>query len=109
MKYATFHKIAMTNWMATAHRGSLNLKFVELVYKNRQHIPVKLVEIIFSQIMSFTEPKVKLSYPSLIFGILTLQGFKPYESELLESPQVRTVDKRLFDPPHAVNVVPAIV
>lgn len=103
---------AMTNWMATTHRGSLNLKFVELLHKIGQRIPINLGEIIFNQIMSFIEPKepkVKMSYPSLIFGILTSQGLRPYDFELLESPPTSTVHKRLCHPPHVVDVLPTMV
>lgn len=72
-KYAILHKIVMTNWLAFAHRGSLSLKFVELLYRIGQRISLNLGDLIYHQIMSFTDlkdPKVNLHYPSLIFSIL---------------------------------------
>lgn len=68
-KYAILHKITMTNWLASAHRGSLSLKFVELLYRIGQKMPMDLGNLIYHQIMSLTnskDPKVKLPYPNLI-------------------------------------------
>lgn len=104
-KYIVLQKIAMTNQMAATHRGSLNLKQAELFHRVNHRIPIDIGQLIFAQILCFVdpkEPKVKLHYPSLIY-------FLQHPLELLESPLTKTMDKRLFDPPHVEDVVPVII
>nr|GMD41195.1 protein IQ-DOMAIN 14-like [Ipomoea batatas] len=60
-------------------------------------VAVDTGHIIYHQVISFLEqkePKVKLSFPSTIYGLLLSQGFKPYPGEAMEKPTVRQIDSR---------------
>ncbi|XP_031116684.1 uncharacterized protein LOC116020344 [Ipomoea triloba] len=78
-KYAILHKLAMTNWMPNEHReGKPESK----------------------------ESKVKLPFPCTIYGVLRSQGFKPEPNEPMEAPQVRTIDARLKQGSHVLDIFP---
>ncbi|XP_031099842.1 uncharacterized protein LOC116004042 [Ipomoea triloba] len=110
-KYAILHKLAMTNWMSNEHRGGLNLLMATLIYKIGKGIPVDLGDIIFKHVASFRKPeskesKVKLPFPCTIYGVLRTQGFKPEPNEPMEAPQVRTIDARLKQGTHVLDIFP---
>ncbi|XP_031120822.1 uncharacterized protein LOC116024058 [Ipomoea triloba] len=108
-KYAILHKLAMTNWMPNEHRGGLNFLMATLIYKIGKGIPVDLGDIIFKHVASFRKPeskesKVKLPFPCTIYGVLRSQGFKPEPNEPMEAPQVRTIDARLKQGSHVLDI-----
>ncbi|XP_031108382.1 uncharacterized protein LOC116012846 [Ipomoea triloba] len=110
-KYAILHKLAMTNWMPNEHRGGLNFLMATLIYKIGKGIPVDLSDIIFKHVASFRKPeskesKVKLSFPCTIYGVLRSQGFKPEPNEPMEAPQVRTIDAKLKQGSHVLDIFP---
>ncbi|XP_031105619.1 uncharacterized protein LOC116010373 [Ipomoea triloba] len=110
-KYAILHKLAMTNWMPNEHRGGLNFLMATLIYKIGKGIPVDLGDIIFKHVASFRKPeskesKVKLPFPCTIYGVLRSQGFKPEPNEPMEAPQVRTIDARLKQGSHVLDIFP---
>ncbi|XP_019186460.1 PREDICTED: uncharacterized protein LOC109181161 [Ipomoea nil] len=97
--YSVLLRIAATNWLPGVNKSIVSDKMALLLYKVRNRIDVDLGSIIFSHIMSFTkkkEAKVHLPFPSLIFGVLTKQGFEPNDSEkVLENKGVYQFDPRL--------------
>ncbi|XP_031131819.1 uncharacterized protein LOC116033202 [Ipomoea triloba] len=108
-KYVILHKLAMTNWMPNEHRGGLNFLMATLIYKIGKGIPVDLGDIIFKHVASFIKPeskesKVKLPFPCTIYGVLRSQGFKPEPNEPMEAPQVRTIDARLKQGSHVLDI-----
>ncbi|XP_031116507.1 uncharacterized protein LOC116020165 [Ipomoea triloba] len=110
-KYAIMHKLAMTNWMPNEHRGGLNLLMATLIYKIGKGIPVDLGNIIFKHVASFRKPeskesKVKLPFPCTIYGVLRTQGFKPKPNEPMEAPQVITIDARIKQGTHVLDIFP---
>ncbi|XP_031111753.1 titin-like [Ipomoea triloba] len=97
-KYAILHNIALANWITEEHKGELNYQMAWLICKIGKGIPVDMGHIIFNQVISFLEPKglkVKLPFPSTIYGMLSSQGFKPYPGQAMEKPTVRQIDPKL--------------
>ncbi|XP_031101905.1 uncharacterized protein LOC116005806 [Ipomoea triloba] len=110
-KYAILHKIAMTNWMPSEHRGGLNLHMANLIYRIGKCILVDLGDLIFKHVATFKKPatkesKVKLPFPCTIYGVLYTQGFKPEPNEPVDVPQVRLIDARLKSGSHVLDIFP---
>nr|GMC74048.1 uncharacterized protein LOC109191099 [Ipomoea batatas] len=103
--YSVLLRLAATNWLPSVNANIVYEKMGVLLYKVRNKLDVDLGSINFSHIMTFTkkkkEAKIYLSYPSLIYGLLSSQGFKPYDYEpILDNDQVYRVDPRLAQGNH---------
>ncbi|XP_031101745.1 uncharacterized protein LOC116005639 [Ipomoea triloba] len=94
-KYAILHKIAMTNWLPSEHRGALNLQMENLIYKIGKGIPINLGNLIFKQVVSFRDPATKEN-----------KTFRPNASEPMEGPKVRLIDARLKQGSHVLDIYP---
>ncbi|XP_031112033.1 uncharacterized protein LOC116016004 [Ipomoea triloba] len=110
-KYAILHKIAMTNWMPSKHRGGLNMQMANLIYRIGKGIPVDLSDLIFKHVATFRKPatkesKVKLPFPCTIYGILHTQGFRPEANEHMDAPKFRLIDARLKQRSHVLGIFP---
>lgn len=103
--YSVLLRLATTNWLPSVNANIVYEKMGVLLYKVRNKLDVDLGSIIFSHIMTFTkkkkEAKIYLPYPSLIYGLLSSQGFKPYDYEpVLDNDHVYRVDPRLAQGNH---------
>ncbi|XP_019190307.1 PREDICTED: uncharacterized protein LOC109184725 [Ipomoea nil] len=84
--YFVLLRLASANWIPAVCPYFISDQLVLFLYKIRNRKPFNLGEMIISHIMSFVkknEAKIHLPYPNLIFGVLKLQGFKPYKDETM--------------------------
>nr|GMC93859.1 uncharacterized protein LOC109175403 [Ipomoea batatas] len=102
--YSVLFRLAVCNWMPTLSTSVVSKKMALFLYRVRHMVPFDLGNVIFRHIMSFSkhkEPKVRLPFASLIFGLLSSQGFTPLTNEkLLDPPPKYTMDLRLTQLPH---------
>nr|GLL29803.1 uncharacterized protein LOC109181161 [Ipomoea trifida] len=103
--YSVLLRLAATNWLPSVNANLMYEKMAFLLFKIRNKLDVDLGSVIFSHIMSFTkrkkEAKVYLPYPSLIYGVLSAQGFTPYDHEpILENEHFYQFDLRLAQGHH---------
>ncbi|XP_031090925.1 uncharacterized protein LOC115995917 [Ipomoea triloba] len=103
--YSVLLRLAGTNWLPSVNANLVYKKMGFFLYKIQNKLAVDLGSVIFSHMMSFTkkkkEAKVHLPYPSLIYGVLTAQGFTPYDHEpILENEHFYQFDLRLAQGHH---------
>ncbi|XP_019158016.1 PREDICTED: uncharacterized protein LOC109154744 [Ipomoea nil] len=90
-KYAILQKIALVNWMPSLHETTVKWSLAELLYKIGKGIKVNIGDIMYSQITNLTESsesKASLSFPNLIYSILSKQGLKSHGPKT----QVKTIN-----------------
>ena len=77
LKYNGLHKIALSNWPPTKHVTIVSRDFVTLLFGIGTGAPMHLGQIFFNLIVNHRcgyNKNQKLSFPSLIFGLLESQN-----------------------------------
>ncbi|XP_019184285.1 PREDICTED: uncharacterized protein LOC109179175 [Ipomoea nil] len=110
-KYVILHRLALHNWLPSAHFHTVDKQLAALLFRIGTKMSIDLGSWIYDHILSLFHPqeqKVRLSFPNLIFGVLTSQGLEPMHSEVISPTLLYTVDPRLLTGGHIRNVTPVI-
>ncbi|XP_024025805.1 uncharacterized protein LOC112092857 [Morus notabilis] len=87
LKYSVLHKIALKNWMPSMHATGVKKPLAKLLYLIGTATSFDFGQFVFNQIINnaeaFTTHPV-LSFPSLIYGILSKQNNVKKSHELFE-------------------------
>ena len=89
LKYNGLHKIALSKWYPTKYVTTLSCDFSTLLYDIGTGAPMNLGQIIFDFIVLHrcgANMSQKLSFPSLIFGLLESQKLLQEPNEFLSTP-----------------------
>ncbi|XP_019156982.1 PREDICTED: uncharacterized protein LOC109153582 [Ipomoea nil] len=108
-KYDILHRIALHNWLPSAHFHTVGKKLAALLFRIGTKMSIDLGSWIFYHILTLIHPreqKVRLPFPNLIFGVLTSQGLVPMPSEVISPTLLYTVDHRLLTGKHIRDVTP---
>ncbi|XP_019184288.1 PREDICTED: uncharacterized protein LOC109179182 [Ipomoea nil] len=110
-KYVILHRLALHNWLPSAHFHTVGKQLAALLFRIGTKMPIDLGSWIYYHILTLIhprEPKVRLPFPNLIFGVLTSQGLEPMPSEVISPTLLYTVDPRLLTGGNIRDVTPVI-
>ncbi|XP_019166199.1 PREDICTED: uncharacterized protein LOC109161996 [Ipomoea nil] len=110
-KYVILHRLALHNWLPSAHFHTVGKQFVALLFRIGTKMSIDLESWIYYHILTLIHPReqmVQLPFPNLIFGVLTTQGLEPMHSEVISPALLYTVDPRLLIGGHIRDVTPVI-
>ncbi|XP_019177734.1 PREDICTED: uncharacterized protein LOC109172939 [Ipomoea nil] len=106
-KYVILHRIALHNWLPSAHFHTVDKQLAALLFRIGTKMSIDLGSWIFYHILTLIHPreqKVRLPFPNLIFGVLKTQGLVPMPSEVISLTLLYTVDPRLLTGNHIRDV-----